>query len=387
MLARISKLFSVRVVSAAFQAVTLLFVARALGPSAFGMFAALLAFGGVAANVLGLGVRAQAMRILASRRPNAKAATLSVVRLISALMSAALTYAVGRVWFDLESWTTVAASLYVASDAIAIFVQNLLLGFKKFGRANAAIVIRSVGPFLAVLVAVGIQEGAVAAFAMGSFVASLCGVALLWRELAGFDRLAPVLRESRSYWAATSLVSLYQLDVTILAAVAPGLAGNFAGAQRVTNPLNLAVVSVLAIVTPELSSARTPSSRRQLFGSTRRAIALIGVATAASSPLAYVLGPRLLGPEYVDAAWLFVALFIVLAINALTQVYTASFYAVGKARDLAVLRLICVPIYLVGVVLGAYWFGEPGLGVSLVLGRALELLAMHRWHRRTIERG
>jgi O-antigen/teichoic acid export membrane protein len=126
--------FAVQLTTAAFTAVLTLYLVRALGPSAYGVFALALATGGLISVPADLGISASTSRFVAERRGNRSA----VAAVISAgfkpkLATAALA---SVVLFLASGWL---ASLYHAESltwplraaALAFFGQTLMLFFQR----------------------------------------------------------------------------------------------------------------------------------------------------------------------------------------------------------------------------------------------------------------
>jgi O-antigen/teichoic acid export membrane protein len=383
MLRRVSALFSVRLAAAALQALVLVYLARVLGPDEFGGFAAALALGTVLSTALGFGLRTQALRVLGIPQREAYTATMTLLRAATAVLAGMAVAAVSVPLFGIDEKLAFVAAVYGATEAFALYSQNVLLGVRDGRRATVSVLVKPAAPLAAIGLALLFRLDVVWALGAGTLVAAGACWLLLRRHMAGYAAVRRVLRQSIPYWASTSLVSLQQLDVTLVASFAPAtLAGNFAGAQRVINPMNMATTSILSIVTPDLSADSNPAKRAGLFAAARRSVLIMGIGFTALAPVAAFLGPKVLGPAYSGSGPIFAALTVALMLNGLSQVYAGSFYAHARANLLTRVRLLTAPSSLALVAVAACMTNAWALAGAVVVGRLIELSALHLAHHR-----
>ncbi|MGC0249403.1 lipopolysaccharide biosynthesis protein [Pseudactinotalea sp. Z1748] len=382
---RITAYFSARVVAAGLQAIVLIVLARALGPSAFGTFAVMTAIGGVLITLLGFGTRARALRLLASDSTPGIANTLLVIRSLTAIVIATLLAIISTTVVGITQSMALAGAAYVAAEGIRSFIQNILLGIQQRRRANQLEILRPVlsGSGLGLAIWLDINPA-------GGYAVGLVGIALLSYisvrgSLRGFWPILATMRSSYGYWASTSLISLQQLDIPIVGLVSSAtMSGLFAGASRLSNPLNIAAASILAIITPELSAAKDSQHQRLVFLQGRRIVFWLVLTFLFLSPLSGLIGPFLLGPEYARSGPLFVGLIVAVGFDAASQLYAASYYANDKARDLSIIRLGTAPMRLALVAVCALTQEIWLLSFGIIAGKVIELVVLLLAHRRQI---
>lgn len=384
MFRRISSHFFIRLVASGFQATTIVVLARLLGPSDFGLFAAITAAGGVAILLLGLGSRSHALRLLAHEKPAALANTLVMFRAIVGVLVAVMLIAVGRLFFKLDWMLLSGAAMYVAAEGVTSLAQSILLGLQYSRRAHVLALARPL------VMAGGLAGGAMLdasliGYGMSALAVATVSTSALRTADAGFYSVRATLRESLGYWSSTSLASLQQLDVPIVGAISSShIAGVFAASSRLTNPLNLAASSILSVLTPDLSRSRDVATRRVSFLRARNLVfALSALLVFIGAPMAATVGPLLLGPDFPNAGPLFAGFFIGLGFNAASQLYASAYYAQGLMGRLARIRAISVPGGLVAIALAAMG-NELSLAIGVAVARLVEFAALFLDQRRRL---
>lgn len=383
MLRRIGSLFSLRLVSAAVQALVLVYLARLLGPASFAGLTATLALGAVLATAFGFGGQAQALRLLAVPDYRQYATTLTVVRIATAIVTGFIASVAGASFFGLDWFFGILAGTYSASEAIVAFSQHLLLGVQDTRRANVSVLLKPVLTIMLIASAVALGLEPLVGFAAGGLLSALVAALLAAPHMDGAVALRRVVRDSRAYWASTTLASVQQLDVAVVTLLAPGgMAGSYAGATRLVNPLNLAVTSILSIVTPNLSR-RDLGDRGRVFRRAFWTVSAVAALFLLATPVLVVAGPAVLGDGYGNSGPFFGALGVALAVNSFAQFYAASFYAIGEARRLALVRVWTAPIGLAVIGVASLSGSFLWLAIAVVAARCIELAILHIVHGRS----
>ena len=365
-----------RVGATVLQAVTMILLARDLGPAEFGPFASSLGIGAVLGSLLGFGSSAQALRLLATPRPEGLAATLLLLRLGTAAVVAAAVLAVG--WGGPRE-TIILAAVYATTEVICELAQSIMLGMKRTVLAHLAIVLRRALPVALLLAGAVLHADAALGLSAGWILSTVITMAFCFSLLGRPIAVATAVRSGVHFWSSTALVKLQNLDVVLLQAVgAPALVGQYAAAARVVNPLNLFTATLLSILTPKLASAADAEERALVFRQGRLALLGYFAALVAAAPLAYWLGPALLGEEYRPAAPLFAAFTIAAGISGLGQIHVSLLYALDLAHRVALVRLGAIPAGLAVLLLATYAAGITGAALAVIATQIMPVLLLRR---------
>jgi O-antigen/teichoic acid export membrane protein len=354
-----------RIVSAVLQAVTILLLARSLGPSDLGSyFTVVSVFAGFSALV-GFGMNTRALRLAAEDHAAAKRSTMTWMRLVTALIGGALSAWLGSLFLlDTPVLVLIAAASYAASELVNELSQSIMLGSGRVGAAVGLMIVRRAAPFAAVIWGLA-QDDATLLF--GLTVA--CGITTVYGLVVQRGLLSRpssplrLIASSRHYWWQSIWAAAQQVDVLVVQLfLGSSAAGLYAAASRLLSPLNLVTSSLLSVLVPEMSRF---TDRRKILAVYARAKRLIGgyaVALAVASPLAGFVGPLILGSEY-QASWsLFIFFVLAAGFNAASQPGMSLLYAIGEARKVAAATFIST---LVGLCLLAIL---AALGAFLLLG-------------------
>lgn len=377
MLGNLSVHLVVRLVASGLQALSLVLLARVLGAREFGLLVSLLAIGAVIGVLTGFGGTSHALRVLASSEPKRLAATMMRMRALSLVGVAPVVCGLGYYLFGFEAVQSFAIAGFVAAEADSQLSRSIAVGFQRLRMANILALCRPMAMLLGILVSLGFSVSTIAGYCAGAFI-SACVARLSVSALVGRSgQVRPVLRASYGYWWSTSLVSLQQLDVPLVGGISSvDLAGNYAGVNRLVNPVNLAASAVLAIFTPELSKSTELNEKDRVFREAFRIVLRGALALVLLSPVAAIVGPILLGPDFEDSGPLFVGLTMGVAVNAFSQLYAGWYYAFGRAGLLSWVRMVTIPTSL-GVIATAAWSGNMWiLAVGVVVARLVEMLVL-----------
>jgi O-antigen/teichoic acid export membrane protein len=373
---RVARLVSARVAGAIMQAITMVVLARSLGASDFGTFCALLSVGLVAGSLLGFGGASQALRMLREEQADAVAATLLIARAVTAIAISGLILLGSHI----IGWAVVAplAAVYVLTELVIELSQALLMGRALFVRAEVLIVSRRAIPLLALaLVPLGWVDPLVA-LALGWACSMPLAGAVLWGSLSRPAPLRKVLHDGRHFWLATAVGNLQQLDVPVLALVAPpALIGHYAAAARLTSPLTMISSSIMSYMTPQMAGSATVDGRRAIFYAGRRGTALYGLLLIAASPVVAAVLPQILGPEYRSGGVLFAACSVAAAINGVGQTYASYLYAAGGQKLVAQLRMVALPVNIIALAVAGYLGNMLAVGAVVVLAQLLNVALLH----------
>lgn len=369
-----------RVAASAMQAVIIVLLARMLGPTDFGFFAVSIGIGAVLGSLLGFGSSAQALRLLATPDPQRLAATLLLLRVMTAAIIAGAIVAMG--WSGPRAIILLAA-VYTATEVISDLCQSLMLGMQRTGLAYVALVVRRALPLTLLLAGLLFAWSPIVTLGIGwglsAAIALLFCRSLVARPLPAWT----AIRSGLHFWSSMALLNLQNLDVVLLqAVVGPALVGQYGAASRVVNPLNLFTATILSILTPKLAAATDPADRVATFRQGRMILIAYFACLLVAAPIAYHVGPWILGDAYAAAAPLFAAFTVAAGFSALSQIHVSLLYALDRAQTVAVMRLIAIPVGLAILVASTYVAGVIGAAVGIVCMQILPMVLLERTVRR-----
>ena len=248
-----------------------------------------------------------------------------------------------------------ATGFYATGEAVGDVVSGVFQGELRPTLAVTTLLVRRVAaasPFLLGL------SGASAVIAL--IAAGVIGHGLFWptvsRRAGRPMPIRRVLAFNGPITVATGATSLTQLDSLVVNAATSGvLTSVYAAASRLSNPVNLAVATMLQVLIPEFARS-TPDDARSQFRRSRRFVILLALAVALSSLLAPVVVHILYGPSFAATAPILAGVFVGAGISAISQIHLAY---------LLVRRLT---LRSAGVIAGGVGAGLALLAVEALLG-------------------
>ena len=389
-------------VTAAFTAITTVFLVRALGPEEYGLWTLALGFAGLMLLPADFGVSQSAARFIAERRgkPTEIAAVLAEalrLKLILTSLFALLLFALA----------TPIASLYDAPDlawplrgvAVALFGQSTVLLFAKAFVAMGRIawqlrlfLSESAVEMTATIALVLIFGGATSA-AFGRVIGYLCGAVLgamlVWRLLgrrAVVERRGgPGLGALGSYAGAMLVVEgafavFSQLDVLLVGALLGTTAVGIYGAPlKLTVLLHYPGLALGQAIAPRL--ARHPDHPPDLaafYSGLRYLIILQTGIAVAIAVWARPIVDLVLGPGYAESADVLRALAPYVLLQGLGPLVSTSVNYLGEARRRIPIVLGSVLLNLILIVVLTDAIGVTGAAISVDVSYAVYVGA-HLW--------
>jgi O-antigen/teichoic acid export membrane protein len=384
-----------RVAATTAQALTLLIMARTLGVSAFGQFAAVL--GGMTA----LGILADGGASYAVGRHHTTPPTiLQILRagrllslatlLISVPVLAVLVHLSGSAiladclllcaWIPLERQAEVNSAYLLVRGRGTIVGATYLL--RRLPTLAALLLIPvGVGPVLTYAVTMVIAA-AVSAIVLGHRVSEELAVEPSGRAGARFRSMLVPHRATwallRPFWFTAAGQGVRQIDVAVLSVAAgTAVAGVFAPASRLVPALLLVPGTYTQLLLGRLSAGQASLTARHLVG-------LAVVATTAFTTLAVLADvwvPLLLGKDYLASVEVIRIVTASLIFAALSSMIASSLHATDRAAYVAAAVWITA-ITMIGMVaaLGAT-YGAVGAAVAVAASYLLQLVLMALFHR------
>ena len=360
--------------ASALQAATLIVVARAAGPSSFGIFALALSIGYIGGSLVGVGASARILRIGAETDGRRLASALFLVRVAGSLLTCGLTL-VSLLFWD-APMVVLAAAILAASDLMVDFTQAHMAGNGNLSASSALVVTQR-----------GIVAGTVViSYFLGQFdfiwiVISCTGVfflALVY-PLRVFVRpmnIGIVLRASVGYWASGLVANFRQGEpIAVAGVVGEAAAGGYAIASRMANPLLIFSSAMQTVFVPDLARTNGTDAFSRVF----RRLFLLSVSYAAlllvASPLVAELAGIFLGPEYANSRALILAMVIASGLSSVSTAYQSRFIALGQpGLSAAIIGLTTIlglgVILCIGTIFGpAYlWICPIATQLALAVG-------------------
>jgi len=364
-----------RIGGAAMQAATLLLLARALGPSSFGVLAVFTSTGMLLTALACLGSSTRVLRLRAE--PEAEAiepalfwiqAAGSVLVLVGLLAAAVVTASPGP---------AVVGALLAFSDQQMEFRVSHLSGQVRQSAASLTIILQR-GLALLAVGAAALLSLPVLPLVGAAFVA-VAAVALVGAPARSVPARA-VLRFARSslgYWLSALVINLRQLEPLVVSASGGvGTAGLYAIAVRVSNPLTIVVTSLQAIAVPEMARADGRAQFRRMFRLMLGVALLYGAVLVVGSPLVAEGFLRVVGPQYEGARTLVTVLVVCAGLSAVSQALQARLLAAGRPATSAWIIGGATAIGLVVLAVTSATGGASYLWVAPLVTQLLILAAL-----------
>lgn len=358
-----------RLVGAVIQTAVLAFTARALGVDLFSHFALALSLAQVLLVVTELGFATRVLRVRMENQPGQLFGSLSVVRATSTIIVLGALFLLG-----IETGSpllSVCVAVYATGEGLGDLAGAILQGELRAGRAALALVARrciAAVPFLLVLTSVG---GGLAVL-LSLVSAGLLGHWIFWRSLSARwshpRSIRRTLRENMPLFLTSSGTNLTQSDTLVVGATGgAAIVSSYAAASRLSNPINLAISTLIQVLVPELA-LHAPMYRRRAFRRARRWVVLAAAIVALSGLVfAEPIVQILYGREFAAAAPILRAVFVGAAISAWSQLHLSYLYVEG-VRVIESLGVIFATI--LGVVLlsvATLYAGSIGAALGFVL--------------------
>lgn len=300
----------------------------------------------------------------------------------------------------------VAISLYVRDKVTVILIISAVLlatgesfgelsiagwqGIQRSGIAASALLLRrglAVVPIILAISPLGWIE-AVDGIFVGCMISAVCGlctyvaIVLPLRRVPRLD-LRTVLRSNMSFALASAGPQVAQLDSVAIASVAgSAMAGLYAPAARIMNPINIGILSFVQVIVPELARIDDITLRLRVFKRARRWVLLFATLVAAGAPIAPWLTVGMFGSAYVESAPVVAAVIVGAALSGVAQFHLAWFYGTSLPASVPVIMIFgsatgVAMMALLGLAAGTAGIAVAFAGMHLIVTGGI--VAM--WHR------
>ena len=340
--------------TAALTAALTLYLARALGPDDFGVFAIALGIGAVALIPADFGVSGSAARFLAERRGN-RASTAEVLRTATHLKLAVAGTVCGALFLlagpIADGYDQSGLAWAIRGMALAVFGQSLMLLYNSAGNAlrktslNFRVVLTEstveVGASIALVAAGAGATGAAFGRAIGYAVGAAIGAFLLFRLVGrhreGGESLP--IRRIAGYAGALLVVDgafvlFSQIDVLLIGAIMSATAaGLFQAPLRLVTFLHYPGLALSAGVAPRLAREGDREPEVEPFlQALRYLFAVQALLTAVAVVWAEPIVDLLLGSEYAESAEVLRALGPSIFLSGIAPLISLGVNYLGEAR-------------------------------------------------------
>ncbi len=396
-------------------------IARALGPSQFGVFAVLAAAAGIVGVIADLGLSTTAVKQVASAWPDdgetadrrwqayvvLRVATCSLIVLVPILLAQPIATRVLHLEAPDSAGLLRLAMLGVLATALSGAMNVALQGTRRFGRLSQVLLFNSaLTAMLAVLLAQAGMLTLVTALLVLGIVTSLATFLLAfkllpqgWRiERTTFDRDLlrsegnELMRFGRWLWIGSIFAVLTaQLDVLLLNRMVPAaVVGSYALALSLASKADIVNQSLHAVLLPAASALEGTGGMRGYVRNGLARSAMISLALLLLIPLAGPLITTLYGVEYFAAVPLFRVLLLVVIFDVMTTPLLLLAFPMNRPRLLAAadaLRAVTLAVIAVALIpsLGA-WGAVVAKAAAKVAGAALIIVILWRSRRGAADR-
>lgn len=371
-----------RFIASLLQAGTLVLIARDIGPHALAQFASSIAVGVLLCAVLGMGLPMLALRIQVIGSEARLSLPFYVAIGIRLGIVAALV-ATGGLILNLPPVVVAAVSTGIFVDGMNDAQQSLLAGYERHVQAAVLMIGRRLCVLLTTTVGVLVSPGSALLAYTGGMAITLCLPLLHAASVRSFSRadVALLARKARGYWGTAVLSAVWPVDVAIVTSLAGSAqGGSYAGASRITGPLNLAITSLLAVGTPRLARATSENERRHLTNRLFRASWALAGAIVAISPLLAWLGSTMLGQDFEGISHVIVLMCLVMALSGVSQISLAEALAAGRSLAIARATFLAVSCGLAAVAVLALLGDGRWAALGGLVSQSLFLVWM-KWER------
>lgn len=366
----LSRVFA-RALASGFQALTLVLVARVVGPSQFGVFALTLSIGYIVSSVVGFGASTRVLRLSAESDQVGLAATLFAIRAVGSVLTFSATILIATRWGF--SSAIVAGAALAASDLMVEYTQAHMAGSGHLRLSSVLVVVQRGFVASVVLITYLLSQFDFWWFALATLLVLLLALVYPIRRLVRPTKVWATVRDSGGYWAASLVGNLRQGEPLVVGAVLGTAAtGGYAVASRLTNPLLIFTSALQTVLVPELARSRGTLRFQATFSRLLRWSVVSGLIISLSAPLIAAGAVLLLGPAYAEARAIIIAMVIATGFSAVSQAFQCRFVALGRpGTSAAVIGASTILglglIWVVGANFGAAFLWVPPLVTQIIL--------------------
>ena len=362
-----------RLTGAVVQAGSIALLARWIGPSQFGLFAASYGIAIVLQTAGDFGFTQYIIRLRAVDRDNpAIDGVLKLSGCINLVMgSVLLSLAIGLTFYDYMYAPLMPLAVWIAADKQVELWLGLSLADGKTWQNALSLVFRRVFALGVLIIANLAAYDAFYAYNLGLAVGStIAAVTVQVRNArvvtpAGRARFRSVFPESRGFYSNSIATQIRNIDTVLVNLIlTPTAAGFYGAASRLTTPLRIIPTSFASVLMPAASKSAFSGAR-----SLRRPLVILLLATtllyvgiAIAMPL---VAPLVLGANYAGAVVVIQVVCFGLIFAAVASQLSSILQGFGAIAAVARISWITTSTCLLGIVALAPALGAFGAGMAL----------------------
>lgn len=321
-----------RFLAAGIQATYLVLLGRALAPSEYGTMMIYYSTMLLTSTVTGLGTSSSCLVLLPTMtQKDGKRflTTLLLTRFSTLAVALGIIMAYTAIRSDDISALVLAGVCIAISDTMSEFVQSLLSGLSRQNYASVALILIKT----TVIAVFFILQPAIFPASDAAIIASLAGVVVSLMLLSPFLKRPNWpqhwLKLSLSYWPANLAGNIRLAEPSLIGHYwSAAIAGPYAIASKLMNPLLIVVNALQSIYLPELSALKRKGLQfNQLLRRVFLVLGFYGAFLVVFSPIGTSLVITVLGDAYAPARWLILGTIISTGIAAVTGAIQIAAYA------------------------------------------------------------
>lgn len=316
----------IRVVSAIFQALVLLIIARMLSINNFGYYASCVSIGAVVSGLLGFGIAN-----IAAHMSVEEAKTDRLLMPLASILSVtciALAYGVAQLILSGGvPELALAASLYSASEYIGGVYQSRMYAASIGLKADLQLLIRRLVPLCGIPI-LSIWMDVPLAIALSYAVA---GVAMGFTVRGLFDAIvgfSNIVGKFKNFWFTNLWAMIQQCDNLIIAKfLGVDVAAAYSASFRLASPSHIVTSVILSRYIPCITAVSGFNNKIEAGKKLEHISVAYAFILVLFAPLTIYVGPVMLGDSYKAYAWIFPFPFFAAALSVLNQMKSALMFS------------------------------------------------------------
>lgn len=376
-----------RVASALLQTATLGLLARALGVNNFAQVAIVISIVQLCFTALDLGMSTRFLQLSTLRDGKRMLGNAVQLRIVSLLVASVAIIIFAHAGPGRSTPLLGAALLYASGELLGDSSVSLYQGEFRVSKAIVVLISRRLSALTPFLLLVVGANGHLAGICSMS-AAGIAGHLFFWIPVLIRARrplsLLSLVKRNGSLAVSVAAFGLQQSDSLVVSVSTGGsLTGFYAAASRLSNPINLAVSTLIQVFIPELTSL-PPDERLAQFRRTRRLVGAVAALVALCGFFSQPIIQLLYGSAYSPATVVLAGIFVASGLSALSQIHLAWLYVAGVPARTAMGLMITVVFGLLLLGAMSWLLGGAGAALAIVVTQCATLIQLWLRYRQTL---